>query len=472
MRKTKESLVAYFDGSAKKRGYWRKRNRYYHKDLQEFFSFNIPKASEVVEIGCSTGELLDSLDPARGTGLDFSPEMVRLSKEKYPRHVFIVDDIEELKHNRRYGYVIMQDLLGTLSDVWSAFRNLNKLTTPETRVIITYYNHFWEPLILFIESIGLKMKQPYQNWLSLSDIENILFLNGYETVKKGGRFIFPLYIPLLSGLLNKYAAKLPLIKELCLTQYIIAKEVPRGGELPEYSCSVIVPAKNEAGNIENAVTRMPELGSGTEIIFVYGNSSDDTLEKMKEVMNKYPQKKIKLVMQGDGKGKGDAVRKGFDAAENEILFILDADLTVPPEDLPKFYLAIKEGKGEFINGTRLVYPMEKGAMRPLNMLGNKFFSMVFTWTLGQKLKDTLCGTKVLTKKNYEKIKQGRSFFGDFDPFGDFDLLFGTAKLNLKIVELPVRYKERVYGTTQISRFRHGLLLLRMSLLAFVKLKLN
>lgn len=468
---SKKDLIAYFDGFAKDRDWWRKRNSYYQRELEEFYSFNIPKKSSVLEIGCGTGELLSKMEPSNGAGVDFSAEMVKLSQAKFPDMKFYVDDIEDLRLREKFDYVIMQDLIGHLSDIWVAFRNLRKVTTPETRVIINYYSQLWEPVILLLGKLGLKAKQPHQNWLSLPDIENILYLNNYEVVKKGRRFLFPFYIPVISGLINKYLAKLPFIKKLCLIQFIIAKETPAPPSRL-YSCSVIIPAKNEAGNIFSAVERTPELGKGTEIVFVVGNSSDGTMDKVREAMAKYPSRKIKCIPQGDGTGKGDAVRKGFSAATGEILMILDADLTVPPEDLPKFYQAIAEGKGEFINGTRLVYPMEKGAMRPLNILGNKTFSMIFTWILEQRIKDTLCGTKVLLKKDYLKIEKGRSFFGDFDPFGDFDLLFGAAKQNLKIVELPVRYLERTYGSTKISRFRHGFLLLRMSMLAFTKFRLH
>ena len=172
----------------------------------------------------------------------------------------------------------------------------------------------------------------------------------------------------------------------------------------------------------------------------------------------------------DGTGKGDAVTKGIFPRDRRLLMILDADLTMPPEDLPKFYDAIVSGKGEFINGSRLVYPMEQQAMTVLNLLGNKFFSMAFSWLLGERVKDTLCGTKVLFRKDYERIAASRAYFGDFDPFGDFDLLFGASKLNLKILEVPIRYQERTYGTTNINRFQHGWLLLKMTAYGFLRLK--
>lgn len=213
------------------------------------------------------------------------------------------------------------------------------------------------------------------------------------------------------------------------------------------------------------------MGKWDELIFVEGNSSDDTKKEIKRVIQKYQKERnLVLIDQGRGRGKGDAVRKGFAKARGDILMILDADLTMPPEELTKYYKIISSGIGEFVMGSRLVYPMENQAMRFLNIIGNKFFSLVFSFLLDQKIKDTLCGTKVLFKKHYEQIVKNRSYFGDFDPFGDFDLIFGAAKLNLKIVEVPIRYKARTYGETNISRFKHGFLLLKMVIFASRKIK--
>ena len=471
----KDKKIGYFNSFAKERLKWKRRNKYYYSELEKLLLFLIPQNKSVLEVGCGTGDFIPKLNPSRGVGIDFSEEMIKIAKTQYPDFTFIVDDSEDLKIREKFDYVIMADLVGHLFDVWRAFRELKKVTEPESRIILTYYNFLWEPILNIAEKIGLKMRQGYLNWLSLYDIENLLELNGFEIIKKSTCLLFPKYIPVVSSLLNKYISKLPLIKKLCLIQYIVAKsrDDSKYIEPKTFSCSVIVPCRNEAGNIEGAVTRIPQMGKYTEIIFVDGSSTDGTVEKIEEMINKYEGKKhIKLIHQGEAKGKGDAVRKGFAEAKGDILMILDADLTVPPEDLPKFYLALAEGKGEFINGSRLVYLMEKQAMRSLNILGNKVFSWIFTWILEQRIKDTLCGTKVLFRKDYLRIAEGRDFFGDFDPFGDFDLLFGASKLNLKIVELPVRYKARVYGDIKIQRFKHGWLLLKMSLLALRKLKFS
>lgn len=472
----KRKIIAQYNNNAAQREQYLKKNWYYYQELERFYKFNIPEQSSVLEIGCGIGQLLASLNPSVGVGIDISEEMIKKARKKFPHLQFFVADAEQLSINQTFDYIILSDIVGNLLDVQQTFLTLHTVCRPDTRIIINYYNFLWEPMLKLGEKLSLKMPEEYQNWLPLADLENFLFLSDFEVIKEGYRQLLPVYIPVLSPLVNRLIAKLPLIKKLSLVETIIARIAHVPAYPPSnkagYSCSVIIPCRNERGNIEGAVIRTPDLGVSTELIFVDGNSTDGTVEEIQRIIKKYPDKNIQLIHQGTGVGKGDAVRKGFAAAQGDVLMILDADLTVPPEDLTKFMDAITSGKGEFINGTRLVYPMEKGAMRTLNLIANKLFSMGFTWLLDQRYRDTLCGTKVLFKKDYEKIVAGRSFFGDFDPFGDFDLIFGASKLNLKTIEIPISYKERVYGVTNISRFRHGWLLLKMCVVAFFKLKLK
>ena len=488
--KTKADKRGHFDALAPERDRWLRRNRYYHEEVRRLVASVVPPGSSVVEIGCGTGDLLAGLAPARGLGLDLSPEMVAVARRKHGARgselEFRVGDAEALEVDEKFDFVVLSDLLGDLTDVWAVFRSLRRVTHPGTRVVITYFNALWEPVLRAGERLGLKMPQDEQNWLGLDDIANLLELNGFEIVTRGTRLLLPKRIPLLSEFLNRFVSQVPPFHHLCLTTYLVARPRPEQGVPAERSVSVVVPCRNERGNVRAAVERMPAMGRHTEIIFVDGNSNDGTVEAIEEVIREYRGRKdVKLIHQvepgssdgaGHGKmlklGKGDAVRKGFAAASGEVLMILDSDLTVPPEDLPKFYLALAEGRGELVNGTRLVYPMEKEAMRFLNKLANRFFGVLFSWLCGQRMKDTLCGTKVLLRRDYDKIVAGRAFFGDFDPFGDFDLLFGAARQNLKIVDVPVRYRERTYGEVKIRRFQHGLLLLKMSAIAMTKLKLS
>ncbi len=463
----KSDIINYYDNYSEKRLKWKKRNNYYHKLLEAYYSYLIPENSKVIEIGCGAGELLNAVKPANGVGIDFSQKMVNLARKKFTKIKFYVQDAENIELNEKFDYIIVCDLVGSLIDVQKAFGNLKKISHKDSKIIISNYNYLWEPILKFAELIGLKAKQPLQNWLSTNDILNLLELEGFERIKSFKKILLPIRIPILNFIFNRIVANLPIFTNLSLTNFIISRPKIENNE--ELSVSIVIPARNERGNIENAIIRTPQFGKSQEFIFIEGNSTDGTYEEILRIKEQYSSYDI-VALKQSGKGKGNAVREAFDVAKGDVLMILDADLTTPPEDMPKFYHALKRNVGEFINGCRLVYQMENQAMRFLNVLGNKFFSNLFSFILDQRLKDTLCGTKVLLKRDYEKIKANRSYFGNFDPFGDFDLLFGASKQNLKIVEIPVRYRQRHYGSTQISRFSHGWLLLRMSLFAMKKIK--
>lgn len=467
MERGQQILIEYFEKNASKRDKWKRRNRFYQRTIEHQYAFIIPEGSTVLELGCSTGDLLHSIKPGKGIGVDFSAKAIEIAKAKYPDLEFYVADVLDFEPETAIDYIIISDLITSLWDVQALFKKVRSYVSPRTKIIISSYNYLWEPVLRLGEFFRLKAKQPLQNWLSVKDIENLLFLENFEIVKVEKKLLFPKYIPLFNLIVNKFLGNLPGISNLDLIQFITAR--PVYSEPQDFSITIVIPARNEKGNMENAIKRTPKFASHQEFIFIEGHSSDGTYEEMLRVQKAYPEVDIK-VMQQTGKGKGNAVREAFDKASCDILMILDADLTTPPEDMPKFYEALRMNKGEFINGCRLIYPMEKEAMRFLNLLGNKFFGWFFSFLLGQRLKDTLCGTKVLFRNDYERIIANRHYFGDFDPFGDFDLLFGAAKLNLKITEVIVRYRDREYGSTQISRFSHGWLLIKMSLFAARKIK--
>jgi hypothetical protein len=337
-----------------------------------------------------------------------------------------------------------------------------------TRVIIGYFSHLWDPALKVAERIGMRPPQPMQNILSAKDIRGLAELADFETVKSEPRMLSPLRLFGLGRLVNRFVAPWPIIRQLCLRHYTVCRSLRRGHDGVK-SATVVIPARNERGNIEPAVRRIPRFVDDTEVIFVEGHSIDGTWEEIQRVIREFPDLDIKALRQ-PGTGKADAVFAAFDTARGDVLMILDADLTMPPEQLSKFWEAIRSGKGEFINGSRLVYPMEEDAMRFLNLMANRLFSLIFTWLLSQRFTDTLCGTKALRRSDYARLKTARSYWGEFDPFGDFDLIFSAAKFSLKVIEIPIRYASRTYGKTQISRFRHGMLLLRMLAFAFLRLK--
>ncbi len=458
--------TAHWDAVARRRG---RLAGAYHRRLERVYRFLIPPGSRVLEIGCGEGDLLAALKPAVGVGVDLSDEMVRRAAERHPDLRFLHADVHELEDlGETFDYVILSDLLNDAWDVQRLLRRIAPLTDRRTRVILNFYSRLWELPLALAQRLGLARPVLYQNWLTVPDVKNLLRLAGFQTIRHWPEVLLPLPIPLLAPFCNRFLVRLWPFKHLALSNFLVARPAPR--PLPEEPVvSVIVAARNEEGNIPNIFARTPEMGAGTEIVFVEGHSKDNTWEAIQREISAHPERRARAFQQ-TGKGKGDAVRLGFAEAAGDVLMILDADLTVPPEDLPRFYEVIRSGQGEFVNGVRLVYPMEKEAMRFANLLGNKFFSLAFSWLLGQPIKDTLCGTKVLRKPDYETLAANRSYFGDFDPFGDFDLLFGAARMSLEIVEVPVRYRERTYGETNIQRWRHGWLLLKMCAFAAGRIK--
>jgi SAM-dependent methyltransferase len=458
---------------AGQRDTWIEKNAAYYRDDRRYLRFIIPEGARVLDLGCGTGSLLSALKPSRGVGVDFSPAMIAKAKAAYPNLEFVLGDIENPRTiasiEGEFDFIVLSDTIGSLEDIEETLRGLHPLCSAATRLVIAYFSPLWEPLINLASKVGARMPQPDVNVVSSIDFLNIMDLTDFDPIRMEIRQLVPFELLGIGRLINRFIAPLPGIRRLCLRTYLVIRSLraQRPGNL---SSTILIPCRNELGNIERAIKEMPRFGGHQEIIFVEGNSSDDTYAECLRVKKAFDGVWDIKVLQQDGKGKGDAVRKGFDAARGDVLMILDADLTVPPAALPKFYRAVASGKGEFINGTRLIYPMEDDAMRFLNQIANRTFAKIFSYLLNQRLTDTLCGTKVLMRSAYRQIVAGRGYFGDFDPFGDFDLIFGAAKLSQRIVEVPVHYKARTYGETQISRFRDGWLLIRMVLFAFKKLK--
>jgi SAM-dependent methyltransferase len=460
-------LVAFFDRFADEEPAWKRRNATYHRLIRQVMRFHVPAGARVLEIGSGSGELLAALEPAEGVGVDVSPRMVERARAEHPQLRFERVAGEGLELGESFDYVVLSDLMPYVHDLLALFHRVAEHSHPRTRVVINSYSRAWRPIVRLAEILRLKPRKPLGNWVSPHDVVNLLELAGFEPVTIQQRILFPKQIPLVTTFLNGFVSTLWPFNLLSLTYWIVARPLPR--ELGETSVSIVCPCRNEQGHVAQLIERIPDFGVPTELIFVEGNSTDDTRGEILRQIDAHPERDIRFVPQ-PGKGKGDAVRAGFAEAKHDVLMILDGDLSVDPEDLPKFHRGLVEGRAELVNGSRLVYDMEPGSMRFLNMLGNRTFARLLKAIIGQQVKDTLCGTKALLRSDYERLAAGRSHFGDFDPFGDFDLLFGAARLGLKIVDLPVRYHPRTYGETNISRWRHGTLLLRMTAFAFWKFK--
>ncbi|MCP3986140.1 MAG: glycosyltransferase [bacterium] len=461
------------DRYAPERRSWRNRNSYYYGLDTDYMRFLVSPGQRVLDLGCGMGDLLAALEPSHGVGVDFSEVSVRHARKNHPDLEFHLGDIENpevlQKLEGTFDTIILSDTIGYLEDVQVMLESLHSLCHRRTRIVVAYYSNFWEPLLQVGEWLRMKMPGSEMNFLPTADIENLLDLAGFGVVKRDWQQLIPRSLFGLGSLVNNSIATLPLVRRLCLRTYVVARSLHRAFEPPQ-SCSILIPCRNERGNIEPAIQRLPAFCDDMEILYVEGHSTDGTFEEAERVQKAYPHLDIK-VMQQDGVGKGDAVRKGLSALRGDAWMILDADLTVPPEQLPKFWKALCEGRGELVQGSRLIYPMEGQAMRLINLIGNHAFSRIFSWLLNQRITDTLCGTKVMRTDDYRELERNRAYFGDFDPFGDFDLIFGASKMNLQITEIPIRYQDRSYGETQISRWRHGLLLIRMVVFAFRKLKM-
>lgn len=472
MSARKQEVRRLADASAPERRKWLERAAFFHDEDLLYLKFLIPEGARVLELGCGTGDLLAALVPAFGVGVDFSEGMIAQARQAYPDLEFFVGDIEDAAFVRSlpgpFDVILVLDALGALDDCQAMFESLHALCTRETRLVIGHFSHLWFPALKFAEAVGMKMPQPPENVLSPADVRALAALADFDAVKNDMRVLSPVRLLGLGRFVNRFLAPFPLLRQLCLRHYTVCRSLQRPATDVK-SASIVIPARNERGNIEAAVKRIPRFADTIEIIFVEGHSQDGTWQEIERVVAAYPHYDIKAMRQ-PGTGKGDAVFAGFAAARGDVLMILDADLTVPPEQLPKFWDAIRSGKGEFVNGSRLVYPMEDEAMRFLNVVANRAFSLLFSWLLSQRFTDTLCGTKAICRSDYTRLAAGRGYFGNFDPFGDFELIFGASKLGLKVVEVPIRYASRSYGETQISRFQHGLMLLRMVLFAFMRIK--
>ena len=465
-KKHQATRQSHWDAIARKRDSWNGMGSWYHHRLEQIYRFLVSPGQRVLEVGSGTGNLLAAVQPAHGVGIDFSVEMVVRARKQHPEIEFVQADAHDLSDlNGPFDILILSDLVNELWDVQRCFEQIKPLCISRTRIILNFYSRVWELPLNIAQLLNLATPTLAQNWLIRHDIANMLHLAGFETIRTWQEILWPLP---LGGFFNKFLVRFWPFQEFALSNFLVARPQPEKADRKPI-VSVIVPARNEAGNIKAIFERVPKLGQETELVFVEGHSQDDTYATIQKEIAAHSTNRSLLLRQ-TGIGKADAVRLGFEHASGDVLMILDADLTVPPEDLPRFYEALISGRGEFINGVRLVYPMEEQAMQSLNFLGNKFFSMAFSWLLGQPVKDTLCGTKVLWKRDYERIAANRSYFGDFDPFGDFDLIFGAAKQNMNIVDLPVRYRQRMYGSTNISRWKHGLLLMRMVAFAARRIK--
>ena len=470
----RDGVRAFYDRLGRDQLRWNERFGYFRKRLTQLMRHFVRPGSRVLDIGCGVGDLLEELEPLEGVGIDCSGAMIDLARQRHKNLTFTKGFGEQLDKleipDGPYDYITLVNVIGETGDIGALLKQVHRFCSPETRIVIVHYNYLWEPICRLAARFGLKLNNPAPNWLSPPDLAGLLHLNGFEAVRQGNAVPLPVRVPGLNWLCNAVLGRLQPFRSLGFISHVVARPIVRMESPDRYSVSVVVPCKDEEDNIDGLVQRIPEMGKGTEIIFVDDRSTDRTAEYVRSAIEANPDRNIRLI-DGPGQGKGAACRAGFAQATGDVFMILDADMTVMPEELPVFFEAITSGRGEFINGSRLVYPLEDQAMRPLNILGNKMFAMLFSFLLEQRIRDTLCGTKVVWRKDYEKVMSARSYFNSCDVWGDYDWIFGAAKNNLKIVELPVHYRERVAGETKMTkRLRNAAIMLKMCGIALRKLR--
>ena len=385
-----------------------------------------------------------------------------------------INDLEQfpdLKHEyARRTAILLNGVLNHHFDIQSLLSSLSTKLSRSSRLVVVMYNPYLAWIYRIANLFQIRTGPLPTTFITRTDLRNIARLSGYKLIRTRMSAYIPWKLAGIGDFLNKALSITPILRWFSFA-YIAVLQPINSGPHKTPSLSIVIPARNEKGNIENALKQMPEFPCDLEIIYVEGHSNDETWSEIQRVQKEYTDKyKIKCFQQ-TGVGKVDAVRLGFSKAENDLLTILDADLTMPPELLGRFYDAYCRGHADFINGSRLVYPMEGGAMQFLNRIGNSFFARALSWVLDTPLGDSLCGTKLVSRRDYERFIAWRNDFGDFDPFGDYELLFPAAVLGLGIIDIPIRYRSRTYGSTNISRFRHGIILLKMTLVGLFRIKL-
>ena len=441
---SKASTREYFERLAPRWEQWQKKNYFYHRAMRHLVGGMVPPGAQVLELGSETGEMLVSLRPGCGIGLNVAPAFTDRAREKYPQLEFYTVEVDSAKLPREFQpqYVVMTNMLDYVYDVWDMLEDLKALVSEQTLLVITTNNPLWAPLLRLASKLRLRIPDSPRNFITNKDICSVLNLQGYDIVEEGLTLPVPKRIPLLGALLNAVLPELPVLRFTSSIQYIAAR--PRLAR-PALSCSVVVPCHNEAENIAECVRRVPNMGAWTEIVVVDDGSTDGTAEKVKELMAE--DSRVRLIILEKNQGKAGAVRAGFEAARGDVLMILDADMAVTPEELPKFLTPLQQGTADFVNGTRLIYPMQGRAMKMLNYLGNKAFCYLASWAIRQRVSDTLCGTKAFLKRDYLRMPLGGN-----ERWGDFDLLFGAARLRLRILEIPVHYTERRAGASKMRAF--------------------
>jgi SAM-dependent methyltransferase len=460
LREHNERIAAHFGGLASSYRQLKHRNRYYNQFLIRWCRSFIAPGQRILDVGCGRGDVLAELKPAGGVGIDLSQAMVEAAAAEFPNLSFRHAAVEDFDGEAGFDAALLINTAEYTFDMGAVIARCHRALRDNGKLLLTTANPLWSPVFHFASRLGLRIPECERLFVTNEDLVNLLRLHGFDVVYKRMSLLVPKYIPFLSDFLNNTWSRIPILRLLSSTQFIVARKVPAARR--EYSVSIVVPCYNERGNIERCIREVRKIGSRTELLFVDDGSKDGTAEAVDPALN--PDIDVRVIRYTPNRGKGHAVTMGFNAASGDIVMILDADLTTMPEELAPVYEAFAAGHAEFVNGTRFIYPMEGRAMKWANYVGNKMFNILVSLVMECRVSDTLCGTKAMFRRNYISMEMGR------DPWGDYDFLFGAAQQRLLIRELPVHYRERLAGFSKMNSMKHTVNLLRMCWHGFFQVK--
>jgi hypothetical protein len=423
---------------------WERRNAFYRSALRAHFAGIIPAGAAVLELAAGMGQLLHELAPRAGVGVNYAERLNAEARKRHPELTFVLGQVDRLEVPAGFvpEYVVLNHMIDFVHDLWDSLHAIAGKIEGNALVAVTTSNPLWAPILRLASALRLRTPHAARNFVTARDVRSVLELLGFDVVEEGWLVPMPLGVPGLARLVNLVVPEIPILRAACSVQSLTARRrLPRAG----LTCTVIIPCHNEEGNLEATAARVPAMGARTEILVVDDGSTDGTRAAAERARARDP--RVRILAFDKNRGKAGAVFAAIEAATGDVAIILDADATVPPEVLPKFFEALATGHADFVNGTRLVYPVPGKAMKIANFLGNKMFCFIASWVLRQRVSDTLCGTKAFLRSDFLRMPRL-----SVDRWGDFTLLFGAARLRLRIREIPVHYEERTAGRSKMRAF--------------------
>ena len=459
------SSILFFKSNFEKRIQFLNKKNFLFNEISNFIN-NCIDNSKNIFIFCAGNSVL-------GKNIDSKKIFIKEIDEKY--EIKYKTNIHYINENTKdviseCDTILISDIEHQ-SNPTSSLLSLSKIIRDDTKIIIISRNLVWMIFIKLLKSL-FSFSPKKNNFLPYSYLDNLFSICNLEVIRNEKIITLPIYIPFFTNLINRIF-RLPLLNIFCLSNITILKKKDQNfSNNKDLRVSFIIPCKNEENNIKTFENEIKNSNQSNEYLFGDDNSMDKTIDEIDKLSKKLNNNKI-LKYNGPGVCKSENVYKGIELSSGDIIVVYDADLTVDFKDVEFSIDILKNTNADFINCTRMIYPQKDGAMKFSNFIGNSIFANLFSLLFRKKITDTLCGTKIFFKKDWVKIKKNITGLGVKDLWGDFDLLIGAYKNNLKITEVPVTYHERKEDNTKMtSVFLNGIRMLSIVLVAFYKLRLK